>query len=88
MMTLTPRRLGYLALVVAVVVAAVELTLPCHVWRWIAGPLIVLMSLFAVAGVGTESTRPDISERTRAFAVYLAACGLLGGSAAAFGFLC
>jgi hypothetical protein len=87
-MTLTPRRLGHIALAVTALVAVVELTLPCHVWRWIAGPLIVLTSLFAVAVVGTESTRPDISERTRAFAVYLGACGLLGGSAATLGFLC
>jgi hypothetical protein len=87
-MALSPRRLGYLALALMIAIAVVELTLPCHVWRWVVGPAGVLFSLFAIAVVGTESSRPDIAEKTRALVVYLSMCGLLGATAAGFGFLC
>jgi hypothetical protein len=87
-MTLSPRRLGYLALALMVAVGVIELALPCHVWRWIVGPAGISFALFAIAVVGTESSRPDVSEKTRALVAYLSLCTLLGATSALFGFLC
>jgi hypothetical protein len=87
-MTIGLRRLGQLAVGVAVVAAVLELALPCSVWRWIVGPLGILFALFAIAAVGTEATRPEIAAPTRAFVVWLSMCALLGAAGALLGLLC